>query len=191
MARHLFHLGGIAFLAWVVLAAAKWAFVGGVAGFALHAWSTRPGGEERARQAEQVRRERPFPPDERVRDAVQGASTVELRLVERRWLRAAVEARNPTASVVEVRGVMCRVLFTPDGGQQPDVEHRGPWRIRLEPGEGYRGEVRMRDPDAASAAPLGLAEHRCRLDLRAMPPPAAPPGAPSNPIRMSPNGYRS
>ena len=96
MGRVLFHLGGIAFLAWIVLVAAKWAFVAGLAAFGLHAWDTRPGGEERARRAEEARRERPIPPEERVRDAVQGASTVTLRLVERRWLRATVQAHNPT-----------------------------------------------------------------------------------------------
>ena len=119
------------------------------------------------------------------------ASTVTLHLTERRWLRATVEARNPTASVVELRGVRCRVLFSPDGGQRPHVDGRGPWRVRLEPGEAYRGEVGIQEPDAASVAPLGLAEYRCSLDVRVIPPPTAPLGAPSNPIRMTPSGYRS
>jgi hypothetical protein len=190
MGRVLFHLGGIAFLAWVVLVAAKWAFVAGLTAFGLHAWDTRPGGEERARQAEQARRERPIPPEERVRGAVQGASAVTLRLVERRWLRATVQARNPTDAAVELNGVRCRVLFSPDGGQRPDTSNRGPWRIRLEPGGTYQGEIRMYEPDAPPVAPLGLAEYRCMLDVRVLPTPTAPPGAPSNPIRATPGGYR-
>lgn len=188
--RLLFHIGGVAFIAWIVLVAAKWAFVAGLAAFGLHAWSTRPGGDERARQAGEVRRERPIPPEERVRDAVQRASAVELRLVERRWLRATVEARNPTHAAVELAGVRCRVLFSPDGGQRPDVHSRGPWHIRLEPGGSYRGEVRFHDPDAPPTAPYGLAEYRCALDVRGVPPPAPPLGSPSNPIRTAPGGYR-
>ena len=191
MGRVLFHLGGLALLVWVVLVAAKWAFLTGLAVFGFHAWSTRPGGEERSRQVEQARQERPIPPDQRVRDAVGGASTVTLRLVERRWLRATVEARNPTHAPVELEGVRCRVLFDPDGGQRPDVRSRGPWRIRLEPGGSYRGEVRFHDPDPPSTAPNGLAEYRCTLEVRVVPPPTAPLGSPSNPLRLTPSGYRS
>lgn len=191
MGRALFHLGGLALLVWVVLVAAKWAFLTGLAAFGLHAWGTRPGGEERARQVAEVRRERPVAPDERVRNAVQGASTVTMRLVERRWLRATVEARNPTHAAVELAGVRCRVLFDPDSGQRPDVHSRGPWRIRLEPGGTYRGEVRFHDPDAPPTAPIALAEYRCTLDVRVVPAPAAPPGAPSNPVRLTPSGDRA
>ena len=39
--------------------------------------------------------------------------------------------------------------------------------------------------------PLGLAEYRCALVMRVVPPPTAPLGAPSNPIRMAPSGYRA
>lgn len=191
MGRLLYHLAGIAFLLWIALVAAKFAFVGGIAAFGVYAWESRPGGEERTLRAEEARRERPVAPDEVAREAVQRASAVTLHLTGRRWLRATVEARNPTASVVELRGVRCRVLFSPDGGQRPDVASRGPWRIRLEAGQAYRGEVGMQESDAGSVAPVGLAESRCRLDVRVVPPPTAPLGAPSNPIRITPNGYRS
>ena len=188
--RILYHAAGLALLAWIVLVPLKWAFLAGLAMFGLYAWDTRPGREERARQVEQARQERPVAAEQRVRDAVQGASTVTLRLVERRWLRAAVQARNPTDGVVELQGVRCRVLFSPDAGQRPDTSNRGPWRIRLEPGGTYRGEVRMYEPDAPPVAPLGLAEYRCMLDVRVVTPPTTPPGSPSNPTKLSPTGYR-
>jgi hypothetical protein len=121
MGRVLFHLGGIAFLLWVVLVVGKWTFLAGLAGFGLHAWNTRPGVEERERRAEQARQERPVTPEEYTGDMVNRASTVTLRLIERRWLRATVEGHNPTGSAVDLEGVRCRVVFTPDGGQRPDI----------------------------------------------------------------------
>ena len=105
MGRALYHVAGVGFLLWVVLVAAKWAFLAGLAAFGLHAWDTRPGGEERERRAEQAREERPVAPEERVVEAVNRASTVTPRLVERRWLRATVEARNPTGTAVDLEGV--------------------------------------------------------------------------------------
>ncbi len=191
MSRALHRVAGVAFVVWIVFFAAKWAFFAGLAGFGAYAWDTRPGAEERTRQAEQARRERPVTPEERVSDVVNRASTVMLRLVERRWLRATVEARNPTGAAVDLEGVGCRVLLTPDGGQPRDISNRGSWRIRLEPDASHRGEVAFHGSDvSAVVAPVALAEYRCGLRVRFVPPPSAPPGAPSNPIRMTPSAYR-
>ncbi len=192
MGRVLYHLAGAAFLAWVVLVAAKWFFVGGLAAFGLYAWDSRPGGEERMRHAEQMRRERPIPPEGRVRDAVQRSSTITLRLIERRWLVGTVAADNPTEAAVDLSAVFCRVLFAPDVGRRHEMANRGPWRVRVEPGATYRGEVSFYESDvSASGSPTALAEYRCRLDVRVVPAPDASPGSPSNPIRMTPTGYRS
>ena len=192
MGRLIFHIGGLAFLAWTVLVAAKWAFLTGLAVFGYHAWGTRPGGEERSRRVEQARQERPVAPDERVRDAVRDASRVTLRLVERRWLRATVEARNPTEAVVELGSLRCRVLYSPDGKQRPDILNRGPWRVRIEPGASYRGEVSFYESDVSgTVAPVALADYRCSVDVQVLPTPTAPLGTPSHPIKMTPGGYRS
>ena len=191
MGRVLFHLGGVAFLLWVVFVAAKWAFLAGLAAFGFYAWDTRPGGEERERRAEQARRERPVAPEEYIVDVVNRSTAVTLRLVERRWLRATVEARNLTGTAVDLEGVRCRVLFSPDGGQPRDITNRGSWSVRLEPGAAYRGEVSFHGSDvSAVVAPVALAEYRCGLRVRAVPKSTAPPGAPSSPIRISPGGYR-
>lgn len=190
--RALYHAAGLAFLAWVVLVPLKWAFLAGLAVFGLYAWDTRPGGEERALRAGQARQERPVAPEEQVRTTVQQASTVTLRLVERRWLRGTVEARNPTGSTIELEAVRCRVLFSPDGGQRPEMSNRGPWRVRVEPGASFRGEVSFYESDVSmgTIAPVALADYRCSLDVRVLPAPTAPLGAPSNPIKMTPTGYR-
>lgn len=193
MGRALFHAAGVAFLLWVVFFAAKWAFVGGLAAFGFYAWDTRPGAEERERRAEQAWRERPVSPEERAAEAVNAASTVALRLIERRWLRATVEAHNPTGSAVDLEGVRCRVLFDPDGGQRSDISNRGSWRIRLEPGAAHRGEAAFSEGVVLARkgiAPVALAEYRCGLRVRLVPRPTAPSGAPSNPVRMAPGGYR-
>ena len=87
------------------------------------------------------------------------ASTVTPRSVERRWLRAAVEVRNPTATAIDLEGVRCRVLLNPDGGQPHDASTRGSWRIRLEPGASYHGEVAFyKSGVSAVPAPVALAE---------------------------------
>lgn len=191
MGRVFSQAAGVVFLLWVVFVAAKFVFIGGLAAFGLFAWNTRPGVGERELRAEQARQERPTPPEERAREAVQGTSTVTLRLIERRWLRATVEARNPTAAAVDLEGVRCRVLFSPDGGQPRDISNRGSWRIRVEPGASHRGDVAFHETDvSAVVAPVALAEYRCRLRVRVVPPPTVLPGAPSNPVRMTPSGYR-
>lgn len=193
MGRALCHVAGAAFVAGVVSFFAKWAFVAGLAGFGAHVWETRPGVEERERRAEQALRERLVTSEEGVVEAVNRASAVTLHLVERRSLLATVEARNPTATSVDLEAVRCRVLFSPDGGQPRDVSNRAPWRVRLEPGAAHRGEVSFSQSDVLAAkgiAPVTLAEYRCGLRVRLVPQPTAPPGSPSNPIKMSPGGYR-
>lgn len=190
--RILYHTAGLAFLAWVVIVPLKWAFVAGLAMFGLFAWETRPGGDERARQVEKARQERPIQPEERVEQAVQQASTVTLRLTERRWLEGMVQASNPTETTVELEAVSCRVLFAPDVGPRHQIRNRGPWRVRVEPGASFRGEVSFRESDVSvSGRPDMLVEYQCRLGVRVVPPPSDPAGTPSNPIRTTPTGYRS
>ena len=60
----------------------------------------------------------------------------------------------------------CRVLFSPTAGSGPTPRTEALGASALEPGGTYRGEVRMYEPDAPPVAPLGLAEYRCRLDVR-------------------------
>jgi hypothetical protein len=189
MGRILYHAAGLAFLTWVVLVPLKWAFLAGLAIFGLHAWGSRPGGEERARQVEETRKERPIPLEEQVRGEVNHASTVTLRLIAPRWVNGTVQARNPTNSVVELEAVSCEVLFTPDVGPRHLIWSRGPWRVRVEPGASYRGDVSF-DSLNLSGSPTALAEYRCKLGVRVIPAPSAGMGAPSNPIRMTPTGYR-
>jgi hypothetical protein len=187
--RILYHAAGLAFLTWVVLVPLKWAFLAGLAIFGLHAWGSRPGGEERARTVEEAQQERPIPREEQVQGEVNRASTVTLRLVGQRWLNGTVQATNPTNSVVELEAVSCAVLFRPDVGPRHEVSNRAPWRIRVEPGASFRGDVSF-DSLNLSGSPTALAEYRCKLGVRVVPAPTAPTGAPSNPIRMTPTGYR-
>jgi hypothetical protein len=189
MGRILYHAAGLAFLTWVVLVPIKWAFLAGLAIFGLHVWGSRPGGEERVRPAEEVRQVRPIPWEEQVQGEVNHASTVTLRLIAPRWLKGTVQASNPTNSVVELEAVSCEVLFTPDVGPRHLISNRAPWRVRVEPGASYRGDVSF-DSFDLSGSPTALAEYRCKLGVRVVPAPTAPSGAPSNPIPMTPTGYR-
>jgi ribosomal protein S18 acetylase RimI-like enzyme len=187
--RVLYHAAGLAFLAWVVLVPLKWAVLAGLAAFALYAWDTRPGGEDRARRAERARREAPVTADDRVRAGVARASTVTPRLVAGAWLGATVRASNPTNSAVELEAVSCRVLLAPDAGPRHEVWSRGPWRIRLGPGESHLGEVSFgRLGLAGSPPPVALAEHRCRLHVRVVPAPGGAAGLAVEPHQADAHG---
>ncbi len=170
-----------------------------LAGFAVYAYDTRPHADERSAQraAERARAERgrPRSAEELVRDAVAGASGASLRLVGNRWPEAEVRVHNPTASAVVVEGVSCRALWFPGQRSVVEIGNRGPWKMRVEPGQTWEGKVGFYEGDLPTDRPPGGGlpgrpmEQRCRFRL-SVPTPAAPPGSPGDPTPISATGYR-